>query len=201
MADKLDIYQGYGDSFKNFESNWILKSSNTIIGIDRDFKIVLLNPAYFKFAAENKGEKIPRDYGLGKNMLAGISGPQRKFYHELMLSCFDRDEHISHEYECCSTKVHRLFRLFVYPVKNNSVLLLDHSLLIEKEQKLQSAEMASEEYIDKNGYMHQCGHCRRVRHNNSLQWDWLELSLTFPFVSHGLCQSCYSTYYSELFEE
>lgn len=181
--------------FDGFEQEWIETTHNTIMGIDKNCRIMLINQAYLQFARDNGGERIAADYNLGANMLDAISGPQREFYSEFFNNCFGANDVISHAYECSTPDRYRLFKLFVYPTPGRDALLLDHAIVVEHEHKHQSSSYSQEHYIDKDSLMHQCGYCRRVRHNNSRQWDWLESSFTYSNISHGLCESCLAHYY------
>ena len=198
MTGRILFHGDSNDHFRQFDLESIESSRNTILGIDRQFRILLLNPAYHRFAGDNEGDKVASDYSVGSDMLAAISGPQKEFYRSFLGECFGQSEPKSHDYECSSSERYRLFKLFAYPSVSHEVLLLDHAIQVEKAQELTGSTLSKEQYIDSYGIMHQCGHCRRVRHNNSEQWDWLELAMTFKEVSHGLCDSCLSTYYPDL---
>ncbi len=198
MNEHTTIHLGCMDEFRQFDSKWIEQSRNTILGIDRDFRIIMLNQAYFAFAVANSGENIASDFGIGTNILDAISGPQKVYYRELFASCFDKNEPTAHEYECSSPGVFRLLKLFIYPTSQKNVLLLDHAVIVEQSRQLNTISLSRDTYIDDHGTMHQCGHCRRVRHNDGSRWDWLNGAFDYPDVSHGICESCLATYYPDI---
>ncbi len=201
MAANINFHPGAEELFTQFDLEWIGNTNNTILGIDREFRILLVNHAYFRFAADNGGDRIVTDFGPGADLLTAIGGPQKQFYKALLAGCFERTDPLSHDYECSSSSVYRLLKMFVYPTVNRNALLLDHSLVVEQQQELPMTSQPKDSYIDEDGIMHQCGLCRRVRHNNMKQWDWLEGAFDFSSVSHGLCESCLTKYYAMIEEE
>lgn len=195
MISGINILPEYRESYQQFDLLSLSRSENTIIGIDRDLKVNLLNDAYYQFALQNNGEDIKERFSLGSNILSAISGEQREYYKYLFRKLFDSNKHHSHDYECSSVEKYRLYKMFLYPSKDNVVLLLEHTRIEEKPINQKEISSDPKDFIDKNNVMVQCGHCRKVRNIHNKQWCWLKESFTYKRISHTICNICFDTYY------
>jgi hypothetical protein len=76
-------------------------------------------------------------------------------------------------YECSSDRCYRRFEMLIYPFANGEGLLVDNALRVERPQEQPGHSFATANYVDPNGIVVQCGHCRRVRHKDQPpRWDW-----------------------------
>jgi hypothetical protein len=174
------------------------RSPNVCLAVDPDINIFYVNRSYFEFANKNGGDKIEDDFGRGSNLLEAISGDQKDFYREFFNKCMGGTSMDTFEYECSSPEEFRLFKMFVYPLRDNNGLLMEHALIVEKEHDRPEAPYDKRYYIDENGILHQCGHCRRVRHLTEKRWDWCPTLMGFENTSHGICDICLDFYYPDL---
>lgn len=184
--------------FRGYDIETLNNSLNTCIAVDRDFNMVFLNQAYFKFAEDNNGIEIHDRFNLGTNFLDAISGDFRKFYREFMQKTLDQSKPGSFDYECSSARVFRKFRLLAYPLQDRAGLLMEHSLIVSCEHDREAVPFEGKYYIDEHGILHQCGHCRRIRNLPTQRWDWCPGAMDFKDVSHGMCDTCVDYYYPEI---
>jgi len=174
-------------------------SDNTVVGLWPDFTLAFLNPAWFRFAAANRGEPaISEQWRLGRSLLEAIPQPLHGFYQSRLTRALAEQRRWEQSYECSSDEVYRRFRLSAYPLRGSTGLLLVHALEI-------SAPMAAspiiESYLSLGGLVTQCCHCRKFRRTTGKpSWDWVpEWINAFPLpaiLSHGICEMCYAFYYT-----
>ncbi len=193
----LQLVEEYRPLLESFDLANLEMTENPVYAIDSKFRIILVNPAYFNFALENNGTRIYGRFGLGSSLLDAISGELHDFYDEFFHKIISRGEQVSKEYECSSPDLYRVFRMDTYPLQDGRGVLTEHCLIIEKRHDRPESELPIEAYIDTQGLLHQCSHCRRIRHFTDERWDWSKLALSWKEVSHSICPRCYGFYYPE----
>ncbi len=169
--------------FKNLLRNHNVEDlsahSGVIYGVWADFCLSYLNPAWFRFAKENGGEPhISAEWGLGRSILDCISGEVRKFYEAKWNACLNAQEVWTHDYDCSSDMVYRRYHQIVYPMGRREGLLIVNSLIVERRHdkaRMPPTGAAGQSfYLDENGFIHQCAHCRRVKNTREAErWDWV----------------------------
>lgn len=90
----------------------------------------------------------------------------------------------------------------VLPLRGGSGLLIVHNLVLEAPIGTPPSQRPALAYVDKDGLISICGHCRRTRRPDDRDtWDWVPRVLSDPpaRVSHGLCRSCMAYYYADAF--
>jgi hypothetical protein len=179
---------------------------STVYGLDSEFKISYLNPAWFKFSEENGGEVFTNDeWSLGRNIFDCIPDVLELYYRKLFDSTFEEVESpgisIQSEYECSSPTLYRRFSMHIYSIGVSGFVVV-HSLVVEEPHKIPSIEgglvFDEDEYIDDNKLVHQCVNCRRIKNQRyEGRWDWLPKLIEDPHpnTSHGLCYPCMRHYY------
>ena len=182
------------------------KHVGAVYGIWPDCRLGYFNPAWRQFAEENGGEPaISRDWGLGRSVMDAVPEELKQFYEEFFVQCLDADPVMGHppyhEYECSSEKVYRKFVMNCSPLANGAGLLVINSILVERphDKKERVTRLADKSvYIDGNGLVGQCIHCRRVLNRQiKNRWDWVpEWVAAAPSnISHTLCETCFSMHY------
>jgi hypothetical protein len=159
------------DLLKGFGIQEIEKSPHTCLAVDADFNIIYVNEAYNDFAADNGDQNLPERFGIGSRMLDAISGPQRDFFRDFFEKAMATGEPSTMDYECSSATDYRLFRLHAYPLHRAPGLFIEHALAVSKKHEREPHIFREENYRDDFGILHQCGHCRRIRHLLSGRWD------------------------------
>jgi len=182
----------------------LLENSNDIIyGVWPDLTLAFLNAAWFRFAAENRGEPaIATQWTLGRSILDAMPEPLVPFFERNFCRVLAESRRWEHSYECSSDEVQRTFRLTVYPLGNAEGLLLVNSLKVEAPQQQMPSPSLAERYINAHGVITQCCHCRKFRPvGEKNAWDWIPAwvrHMPMPErVSHGLCEMCFGFYYTE----
>lgn len=182
---------------RGFDLQELEGSENTCLAVDSEFRIIYVNPAYTAFAERNGAANLGSRFGVGADFLSAIRGPQRDFYRELLSGALNSGQRLSQDYECSAPDQYRQFRLLVYPTKDRRAILMEHSLLVKGHHEKEAIDPVLREYLDSAGLLHQCGHCRRVRHLATERWDWCPSLMNYRETSHGLCPTCLDFYYPE----
>lgn len=181
----------------------LLESDPAVIyGLEPDFRIFYCNPAWDRFAAKNGGRNVDSEAARGVSVLDVTPEALRSFYEDAYLTVQLQRKPWEHDFECSSPEMYRAFRMRVFPLRA-SALLVENSLLIERLHGADREAVAANaaQYVDENGILTMCCHCRRTRRLASEKpfetWDWVpEFIVNAPgSVSHGLCRMCYAYFY------
>jgi hypothetical protein len=174
------------------------QQSNSVLGTWPDLTLAYLNEGWSTFARQNGGQ--PDRWHLGTSLLAVIPNILKPFYRDHFSKVLREARPWEHDYECSSPKATRIFHMIDYPLRSSQSLLIIHSLRRESSYAAGSTDFHIADYRDKNGPIHQCAHCRRVRRNDDSDvWDWVRefICSPSPNTSHGLCAPCFGYYYNE----
>jgi len=182
---------------------------SSVYGLDEDFRISYLNPAWFIFSEENgNGRFSSAVWSLGINIFDCIPDVLQGFYRDLFETALKESEEerlipTRSEYECSSPEKYRRFSMHLYSVGRKGIMVV-HSLLVEEAHSSPAAGTRStfceEQYVDADGFVCQCANCRRIqRRDRPGQWDWVPSYVGVPFqsISHGLCSPCVEHYYPD----
>lgn len=187
-----------------YEPSKLEAQSGAIYGLWPDLRLAYLNPAWFRFATENQGEPhISQAWGLGADLSAALPWPLRQWYRDGYAECLRRHRSWSLEYECSSAELYRRFHQVVYPLGREEGLLIVNSLVLEVPHDGETrpcCEPLEKAYLDGDGLLHQCSHCRRVRRQGLAEhWDFVPQWIRQPLsnTSHTLCPAC-SGYYQAM---
>ena len=185
----------------DFDEGFLENASGAIYGLWPNLTLAYFNPAWFQFAAENRGEPaISKEWALGRCILEAIPHQLRPFFEGNYLRALDEGRPWVHTYECSSDKVYRQFHLIAFPLIKSAGLLLVNSLRIESAQHQESFPPIEERYTNKHGLMTQCCHCRRFkRASEQSTWDWVPswVKKMPANISHGICKVCSGFYYAK----
>lgn len=181
-----------------FDVSELNENPNTCYIIDTAFQLLYANPAYYRFAEANDGLDVATRYGIGVNVLDAISGPQREFFANLFAQALQSDERTEFDYECSSAREYRMFRLILYPLPDRRGLVARHAVIKTRGHESEAHKFREGDYADDHKLIHQCGHCRRVRHLQENRWDWCPEALGYHPISHTLCDACVEFYYRDV---
>lgn len=178
----------------------LLKSRDVIYGLWPDLSLAFTNASWRRFAADNAGQPaISERWGLGRCISDAIPEPLKSFYETNYRDCLNTATPWEHTYECSSVDTLRLFHMTALPIGKRQAILVVNSLRIETPMDRDSAPPLEATYLNRQGMMVQCAHCRRVRHAEpATSWDWVREWVRKPLhnTSHTICEPCLGFYYS-----
>jgi len=168
----------------------------SVFGVWADGRLAYANPGWFRFAAENGGEPvITTQWGLGCPVVTAIQPRLRPFYEAHYRAALLSDRPVSHLYECSTPDRFRRMQQILYPLGKGDGLLVVNTVVVENphvpaERLTRSA--VDDGYRDPAGFVHQCGHCRRVRNFEGQRWDWVPDWVVHPppLTRMPLCPPC-----------
>lgn len=183
-----------GIDFKTLEKN-----PQSVYGLSKDLELTYLNPGWIRFANENGGsENILNGFQLGTSIIKAIGGQKIKdFYIQNYERVLTTGEVWSHEYECSSIDVSRLYHQSTYPLKNGEGLIIINTLMVKLPMSKigrKAYEAIEKTYVQSDGYITQCSNCRYTQRAEQPQiWDWVpawveKMSNNF---SHSICPTCF----------
>lgn len=175
----------------------------TVFAIDREGRLVYVNPAWEAFARNNGGDALIERWGLGANYFQALPAVLEEYFRDLfgrVPAAGTALEPATHSYECSSAGVYRRYTMLIYRLPDDAGFLVVNSLVVERPhgRDRQVCAPAPDHYVNDNGFILQCAHCRRIRHvSEPARWDWVPDWVTDPQpnVSHGVCPVCFAYYF------
>ena len=198
----------YEEDFKSklvgLDFDTIENSPHSIFGLSNELKLIYFNTAWLQFSKTiNDDSCISVNYPLGTSVEDAMSGTLKDFYIFNYKKVLNESKVWTHEYECSTVGVYRLFYQEVFPLKNGEGIIVVNSLRTEKYiQNINALELTNLklEYTDLNGMITQCSNCRKTQRINEKEiWDWVPtfLSETHEYASHSICPICFDYYWSK----
>ncbi|HEX6241891.1 MAG TPA: PAS domain-containing protein [Polyangiales bacterium] len=179
-----------------FDEDTLCACSATVLAIGPTGTILWLNPAWSRFAEQNRGSDIRKRFGVGTSYFDGISGPLREYFKEAFAEVLQAREPLELDYECSSPEARITLRLRVLPV-GDAGLLLEHAPVRERPFANEELREPSPHFVNKHGLISQCSNCRKVLRTDTQTWEWVPrwIAAPMPNVSHGICGICYAFYW------
>lgn len=170
-----------------------------VYGLWPDLRLAYVNGAWARFANENGGAPfLTGEEILGTYVLDSVAPALRPFFCDYYARVLRERRPWVYAFECPSAELHRDFYLKTYPLSQSRGLLAVSSLRLETPHARPASEPLEYVYRDKDGILHQCMHCRRIRRGaDESTWDWVPAWVAQQPVdtSHGLCAACFGYYY------
>ena len=172
--------------------------------LNSEFRIIYFNPAWKRFAEGNGAPQLTSQSVIGSDLFDVIPEVLRSFYSDAFREVMATGRVWEKSYECSSPTLFRMFRMRIHLVKPQNWFVVTNSLLVERSHTRMMFSANSNEYMDANGFITVCAHCRCSRRtNNPDQWDfvpeYLEPALNYAArFSHGLCPVCHAYFYPPL---
>lgn len=197
------FYENFAKLLDAYPARELSSKPGSVYGIDAEFRLACANPAWFTFARDNNGEpEISSSWG-GRSILEAMPPVVRDFYEQNYRTCLATGKKWQHEYECSSPERYRRFHQVAYPLTGGKGLLLVNAQVIEvphSKDRVRPENTELAHYLDPNGFICQCAHCRRVKNfsvTTPQRWDWIPewVNRCPPNTSHSFCPSCYGHYY------
>lgn len=195
------IHPRYRAPLVSFGLSALEKEGGVCYATDSRFRLVYVNPAWFRYAAENGAPDFGRRWGLGACVLDAVPSVLRPFFFDLYAraSRQRRDPHpVQFLYDCSSHDRYRLYAMNLFALEESAHLAV-HSLRVERPHDRPDWPPEPSRYAGRGDLMRQCVHCHRFRRAQTPQWDWVSAWIASPpeNVSHGLCPICRRHYYGE----
>jgi hypothetical protein len=169
--------------------------------LDAGLRIVFCNWSWDRFAFQNGGVHQDHLSVLGRSVMDVTPESLHRFYSNIYFEARRTGRPSEHDFQCSSPEMFRLFHMRVLPL-GGSYLCIENSLSIERPhtRDFDGMRATSGRYLDDNGIVVMCCHCRRTRRIRAIgspKWDWVPEFLVSPpgAVSHGLCQICRGYFY------
>lgn len=194
---------GFQDLLDGFDFETIENDANSIFALSPALTLIYLNPAWFTFAHDNGGTPSITDrFGIGTPFAEAINSPRvLKFYVDAFRAALANRKVWSHDYECSSPQVFRLYHETVYPFRNRQGLLVMNSLIVHHPHSSDERPPFPADhklYRTRTGVITQCCNCRRTQRTNQPEfWDWVPAWVERPprNASGGICPTCYDYYW------
>jgi hypothetical protein len=191
-----------------FVPSHVETQKSVIYILEPELRIVYCNAYWDEFARANGGERLQRDEVRGTSVLEVTPHVLKSFYREAFQHVQRRHRDWEHDFECSSAEVYRLFHMRAVFLGEGHVLL-ENSLRVERGHGADHSSLpaSSERYVNKDGIVTMCMHCRRTKRMAEfperlneiaeMVWDWVPAYVETPprQVSHGLCRMCYPLFF------
>jgi hypothetical protein len=167
--------------------------------VSENLDITYCNPAWDGFAREQGGCVAAMSANVvGRSLLEFLPRELKDFYVELFADARALGQPVSHDYECSSAYVFRLYHMQIYPLQRGAGFVVQNSLRVERRHDRVAREPSNALYADDQGWIHACANCRRTQRSASPAiWDWVPAYLANRDlkITHGVCPMCMEFYY------
>ena len=197
---------GFFELVETFPATELESHPGTVFGLWPDLRLAYFNPAWIEFARTNGGPAVLQTPAcLGTPVLSTTPEVLRPHFAEFYGAVLHRKdkEPPTFRYECSSADCYREFAMTAYPLSGGNGLLVVNSLVVEEARAPDQGSLgatATDSYLDEDGFIHQCAHCRRVQYLKSAdRWDWVADWVRQPSsqTSHTLCPICLNHFYPD----
>ena len=192
---------GFEEVLRHFTNETLRSETSSIYGLWPDLRFGYFNEGWLHFARQNDGpdEDRSRAY-LGRSLMDVVPPDMRRYYEEFFATARKKSEKDRVpprlQYDCNSPDAYRLMSMTAYPAPDSAGILVVHSLVkeapLDAQYELHHPDDRNE-YLDDDGFIRQCAHCRRVMHPSRVgRWDMVpELIERMDLrISHTLCMFC-----------
>lgn len=165
--------------------------------VSESLAITYCNSAWDRSALLNQGSPAVLSHNVtSRNLLEFIPRELKQYYLDLFATARAVGHPVSHDYECSSATLFRLYRMQIYPLTSGFAVI--NSLRLEHPHERVPVAPNDAVYRNGAGLIRMCANCRRTRRvDNPDAWDWVPAYLDLPYgdVSHGVCPPCLAFYY------
>ncbi len=165
--------------------------------VSETLDITYCNAAWDRFALENHGgPEVLKDRVVSRNLLDFIPADIKQYHAGLFARARATGQPVSHDYECSSATLFRLYRMQIYPLDKGFTVI--NSLRVEHPHDRPPIEPKDAAYKDAAGLIRMCANCRRTnRANDPTAWDWVPayVERMRENTTHGVCPPCLEYYY------
>jgi hypothetical protein len=168
--------------------------------LDSRCRVMYCNPAWNRFARSNGAPQLTSEAVVGSDLFDAIPEVLRAGYSDAFRHVLSTRRVWEQSYECSSPTLFRMFRMRIHLLKPQDWFIVTNSLIVERSHA-RTATADPNTYVDANGLVTTCAHCRCSRRVDSPdQWDFVPEYLqprleSAVKVSHGLCPVCRAYFY------
>jgi hypothetical protein len=166
--------------------------------LDSQFRVLYCNPAWNRFAKANGAPQLTNEAVVGSDLFDAIPDVLRAVYSNAFRQVLSTGRVWEQSYECSGPTLFRMFRMRIHLLKPQNWFLVTNALIVERSHT-RAAEPDSNTYVDANGLITTCAHCRcSKRVGSSDQWDFVPEYLqpkSAVKVIHALCPVCRVYFY------
>lgn len=178
-----------------------------ILRIDGDDRIVFVNDEWVAFALENDTLELTRDRVLHTNLFAFITNLEvRELYRTMLMRVRLDGIRAAFSFRCDSPSIRRFMHMEIYRTESDEVEF--KSRIVKQETRDPVPILLSSPSPDEDLIV-MCSWCKKVKTDPD---DWREIEEAIdllklfsetapPPLSHGLCATCQTRIYQELFED
>jgi hypothetical protein len=171
------------------------KSPITLLySLDARDRIIHVNDAWSKFAAENDGEAVKPELILGETIWSFISDSTLRELYRKLLGKARGGHPVTFDYRCDAPRFHRLFEMQIRGYQEGMVLF---SSRLKSQRSRRAVALLELHQARSREYVRMCSWCQRVFTRG--RWLPVEtaivelglmLSPTLPGITHGICREC-----------
>lgn len=165
--------------------------------VNESLDITYCNKAWDQFALLNQGSpEALRAQVISRNLLDFIPDDIKKYHAGLFQTARALGQPVSHDYECSSATLFRLYRMQIYPMEKGFTVI--NSLRVERPHDRTPAEPTEAVYRNSSGMIRMCANCGRTnRAEDPDAWDWVPdfVEHMREHTTHGVCPLCLEYYY------
>jgi hypothetical protein len=166
--------------------------------LDSEFRVMYCNPAWNRFARLNGAPQLATKIVVGSDLFDSIPEILRAAYSDAFQQVLSTGKVWEKTYECSSPTLFRIFRMRIHLLKARDWFVVTNALVVERPHS-GMATNDPDRYVDRNGLITMCAHCRCSRRVDSPDhWDFVPeylQPLESVRVSHGLCAVCRAYFY------
>jgi len=172
-------------------------STDPCFAVSETLDITYCNKAWNHFALLNQGgSEVLCAQVVSRNLLDFIPDELKKYHADLFARARALGQPVSHDYECSSATLFRLYRMQIYPLDNGFAVI--NSLRVEQPHDRPKVEPNDAVYKNSASLIRMCANCRRTnRTDDPAAWDWVPAYVDREQgdVTHGVCPLCLEYYY------
>jgi hypothetical protein len=178
-----------------FDAASLEELASLVAVVDPAGEILWVNGAWQRSARAN-GVRTDQAEGRG-SYFDGITPELREVYQAAFAKALATKEVFDQIYDCSSPDRRRIFHCRALPVRTDA-LIVEHALVIDAEPDLAADASLAAQYLNHDGTLLQCSHCRRVRGPEPHAWSWMSSWAAHPHprTSHVVCPLCADYYWS-----
>jgi hypothetical protein len=181
--------------------------SPCIYDIDLNGRIVWVNEAWNRFAAENAAEHLKEESVLGSRLWDFISDPEtQQIYHLLHEKVLEEQRSLSFPFRCDGPALRRYLRMEMASPRQQVCRF--HSVVVKLEARSE-VRLWKPTVKRSDSFLRACSWCKKVDVGQE-SWQEVEDALcelelfnrsSLPQLTHTICPSCYTSMQSVLQSE